>query len=335
MSIRAVRFCLTGLPLFYFGLPFFALPTAAQSPKLAQGYCPQQLGPAIDRIIGQPAVQSGHWGILVQPQNQPAKTLYSLNAEQLFMPASNAKLLTTAAALVRLTPQFQRQTPFLATGQAPTLNTLRVIGQGDPTLNDAKLQQIVMALKAKGIQRIGTLMGDDSGFTGPLLSPTWTWEDIQGGDGLPINSLMLNGNIMKLRLLPQRIGQPLQMQWVSQTPSAALVVENRSKTVGSGAKEYTEVNRAGNQLEILGQLRTGSNPDVVDVPAPNPGMDFLDRFRTLLATQKIQVDQLSLVTEQTPPLPQEWAVSALNFPNLGILLTEANRESNNLYAGCC
>jgi serine-type D-Ala-D-Ala carboxypeptidase/endopeptidase (penicillin-binding protein 4) len=332
MSIRTVRLCLTGLPLFYLGIPFVTPLAVAQSPRLAQSMCPSQLGSAIDTIIRQPSVQSGHWGILVQPQNQPSVNLYSRNADQLFMPASNAKLLTTAAAMVRLTPRFQRQTLFLATGQAPSLSTLRVVGQGDPTLNDSKLQQVVLALKAKGVQSIGTLIGDDSTFQGPLLSPTWTWEDIQGGDGLPINSLMLNGNIIPLRLSPQKLGQPLQMQWVSQTPSATLVVQNRSKTVGAGAREFTEVNREGNQLEIVGQLRVGSHPETVDVPAPNPGLDFLDRFRALLATQNIQVGQLSLITEPMSSLPQEWAVSAINFPSLSDLMTQANRESNNLYA---
>jgi serine-type D-Ala-D-Ala carboxypeptidase/endopeptidase (penicillin-binding protein 4) len=101
----------------------------------AQSLCPAQLSTTIDAILQQPTLRSSYWGILVQDLNSGA-TPYAYNADRLFLPASNAKLFTTAAALATLTPQFQRQTPFFATGQPPALDTLRVVGYGDPTLND-------------------------------------------------------------------------------------------------------------------------------------------------------------------------------------------------------
>ncbi|HEY9827475.1 MAG TPA: D-alanyl-D-alanine carboxypeptidase, partial [Stenomitos sp.] len=190
-------------------------PFVAAAPAVAQSsvskLCSAQLGATIDRIIQQPSLNRAHWGILVQSLRNPSLTFYQRNADQLFLPASNAKLLTTAAALVGLTPQFQRQTPIFATGQAPILKTLQVVGQGDPSFSDQQLETVAAALRAKGVQRIDSLQGDDSLFQGNPIVPSWDWSDIQGGDGLPINSLMLNGNVLNLKLSPQALGQPLRL----------------------------------------------------------------------------------------------------------------------------
>jgi serine-type D-Ala-D-Ala carboxypeptidase/endopeptidase (penicillin-binding protein 4) len=331
ISTQIVSRCLTVSSLISLGMPLIALPTFAQSAPPSQSQCASQLGFAIDKIIGQPSVNTARWGILIQALNNPSSDLYNRNADQLLMPASNAKLLTTAAALIRLTPQFRKQTPFLASGQAPNLNTLRIVGQGDPTLSDAKLEQIAQLLQSKGIRSIGTLIGDDSVFQGPLINPTWTWDDVQGGDGLPINSLMLNGNVMVLQLFPKRVGEPLGLKWRAQTPLATITIQNRSTTVNGAVQKLPEVNQQGNQLEIVGQLSSGAGPENVDVPVPNPGLAFLERFQGMLAARNIQVGRLSLVN--TPiAQPQEWPIAAILFPSLSALIAEGNRNSNNLYA---
>lgn len=332
ISTQIVSRCLAVSSLLSFGTPLITPPTFAQSaPPFQQNQCASQLGPAIDKIIGQPSVRSAQWGILIQALNTPASDLYSRNADQLLMPASNAKLLTTAAAIVRLTPQFRKQTPFLASGQAPNLNTLRIVGQGDPTLNDAKLEQIATLLQSKGIRSIGTLIGDDSVFQGPLISPTWTWDDVQGGDGLPVNSLMLNGNVMVLQIFPQKVGEPLGLKWRAQTPSATLTIQNRSTTVKGSVQKFPEVNREDNQLVVSGQLTPSAGPENVDVPVPNPGFAFIERFQGMLAARNIQVGQLSVVNTPIAPA-QEWPIAAIHFPSLSALITEGNQNSNNLYS---
>jgi D-alanyl-D-alanine carboxypeptidase/D-alanyl-D-alanine-endopeptidase (penicillin-binding protein 4) len=58
------------------------------------------LAPAIETIIKR---YGGGWGILVQ-RLADGETIYNYNADQGFIPASNMKILTTAAALQRLSP---------------------------------------------------------------------------------------------------------------------------------------------------------------------------------------------------------------------------------------
>jgi D-alanyl-D-alanine carboxypeptidase/D-alanyl-D-alanine-endopeptidase (penicillin-binding protein 4) len=70
-------------------------------PAATGGSCVAQLGPRINQLIGKYPTR---WGILVEPLNNRTP-LYSHNADKYFIPASNVKIFTTAAALQRLDPQ--------------------------------------------------------------------------------------------------------------------------------------------------------------------------------------------------------------------------------------
>lgn len=64
-------------------------------------HAPQQctaLSTKIDSIIHQPTFADADWGVVVSPLNGE-EWLYSYHPDQYFIPASNVKLLTTAAAL--------------------------------------------------------------------------------------------------------------------------------------------------------------------------------------------------------------------------------------------
>ncbi len=71
-----------------------------QNPRGSNGVCPA-LEPAIDRLISK---NPSKWGILVESL-QDRRMLYSHNADKYFIPASNNKIFTTAAALQRLSPE--------------------------------------------------------------------------------------------------------------------------------------------------------------------------------------------------------------------------------------
>jgi serine-type D-Ala-D-Ala carboxypeptidase/endopeptidase (penicillin-binding protein 4) len=62
------------------------------------GICPDQLPAAIDQIIQQQTYSTAKWGIHIESINSQM-VLYSHNANEFLIPASNVKLFTTAAAL--------------------------------------------------------------------------------------------------------------------------------------------------------------------------------------------------------------------------------------------
>ncbi|MEB3355442.1 MAG: D-alanyl-D-alanine carboxypeptidase [Synechococcales bacterium] len=65
--------------------------------------CSQDLEGAIDRILDAPTFASAQWGVLVEAIQEPT-LYYDRNSTGYFIPASNIKLLTTAAALQTLDP---------------------------------------------------------------------------------------------------------------------------------------------------------------------------------------------------------------------------------------
>ncbi|MGB5632340.1 MAG: D-alanyl-D-alanine carboxypeptidase/D-alanyl-D-alanine-endopeptidase [Waterburya sp.] len=71
------------------------------------GICSDRIRPIINNIIERPELSQGKWAILVQSLG--GTNVYSLNPDSYMVPASNMKLLVTAAALQKLNPNGQIQ----------------------------------------------------------------------------------------------------------------------------------------------------------------------------------------------------------------------------------
>src|SRR5262249_44082328 len=67
------------------------------------------LAEQINAVLSDPPLERAHWGIDVV-ELESGKTLYSQNPGQLFLPASNTKLFTTAAALKIAGPDYRFRT---------------------------------------------------------------------------------------------------------------------------------------------------------------------------------------------------------------------------------
>lgn len=77
------------------------IPVAPPAQTQPTGTCNAFVAPAIEEVIKR---YGGGWGILVQ-KLADGEVIYNYNADRAFIPASNMKILTTAAALQRLAPE--------------------------------------------------------------------------------------------------------------------------------------------------------------------------------------------------------------------------------------
>src|SRR5262245_25546059 len=77
---------------------------------------PDDLASRIDKVVKGPDYAQAHWGVLVV-DTETGKTLYELNAEQLFAPASVTKLYSCATALCTLGPDHRFKTPVYSRGK--------------------------------------------------------------------------------------------------------------------------------------------------------------------------------------------------------------------------
>lgn len=74
------------------------LPDSIQIDPIAPTVCPIDLAGAIAAIVESPRFATAQWGIVIEPLSE-ATPLYRHNPDASLIPASNIKLLTTAAAL--------------------------------------------------------------------------------------------------------------------------------------------------------------------------------------------------------------------------------------------
>lgn len=131
------------------------------------------------------------------------KTLYSKDGEEPGIPASNLKLLTSAAALKSLGATTRMSTTVLA-GTTPGSLVLRAGGDAMLAEGESKpsavmghagletlARETAVALAKTGTAGPVTLSIDDSLFSGPALNPGWDIEDVNAGEIAPIYPMAL------------------------------------------------------------------------------------------------------------------------------------------------
>lgn len=303
-------------------------------PAMAQvnPVCQTDLAHQIEAIIDRPDFQQSRWGVLVQTSGSNPQTLYDRDSEHRFVPASNVKLLTTAAALTQLGADFRIQTTLYQVPSSTGEAVLQIVGRGDPSFGEAQIEALAQQLIDRNVYQIDQLIANDHYFRGDVINPTWEWADLQTGYGAPATSLMLNQNAIGLTLIPQALHQPLQVKWDDPTEFNHWQIINTSETVAPEAPEFVEVGRDWTQpiLHVQGHLRVGSAAEPVAISVPQPVEHFLDRFQQILASRGIQVKQTAITTDPLPESAQP--IAKLDSAPLSELLQETNQQSNNLYA---
>jgi len=160
-----------------------------------------------NRMLSQD-VARGRVGIKITSLNN-GKVIFENDSEKYFIPASNMKNFTVAAALEKLGPDFRFVTSVYAAAK-PDAN-LRIFGRGDISISTAfnngdyykGIDNLVDKIAAAGVKRIeGDLIGDESYFKGNPVPYTWEWDDVQWYDGAEISALPINNNAVDLIVKP-------------------------------------------------------------------------------------------------------------------------------------
>jgi D-alanyl-D-alanine carboxypeptidase/D-alanyl-D-alanine-endopeptidase (penicillin-binding protein 4) len=166
----------------------------------------------IDSLTSQPDFRNAQWGVLVV-NPRTGDTLYSKNAGKLFMPASNMKIITSAAALTLLGPEYRYRTTFLTDGEVRDSlldGNLLVIGRGDPTVSDRMrgtattvMDALADSLRAHRIRQItGSLARVGNAFPDSIYGYGWEWDDLGEYYGAGVDELIFNEGMAPTTLRP-------------------------------------------------------------------------------------------------------------------------------------
>jgi D-alanyl-D-alanine carboxypeptidase/D-alanyl-D-alanine-endopeptidase (penicillin-binding protein 4) len=328
-------------------LGILSLPARAQAP-FSETAAATQLSAAIEDTIDAPSFRGAHWGIHVV-NLRTGTVLYSRNPDHNFVPASNVKLLTAAAGLAQLGPDFRYTTRVYADGPV-TDGTLQgnliVRGAGDPTIggyeqrNDPTqvFRQWADSLKAQGITHVaGNIVGDDDRLDETPLGHGWSWSDISYAYAAQIGALVFNENTVDLTVRGRRVGQPARVTWEPFNTEYVTVV-NRSRTVPYSTEEDEEYQRLMGTNTI--HVQTQVHPNGVEsesITIANPTLYFAHVLRQVLLEEGISVSGQAADLDETATTIQYGAgpvrrVASYTSPPLSAIVQTLNHESQNLYA---
>ena len=301
-----------------------------QADAALAGMCRAELPRKIDAIVNGYTLEGSDVGILIEDANPDTRTLYARRAQEKFVPASNVKLLTTAAALHNLGPNYSIRTSVFGRPNSASQD-LYVVGRGDPTFTSYQINLLANQLKQQGITRVNSLTAVDNFFKGPAANPYWDADDYRAGYGAPANSLILNRNELGYTLFPTRTGQPLRVVWDRPEFVRGWRIENNSRTISSGGEFIDSGQKPGQKvMQVRGQLYAGSASENASIAVLDPGSYFAEQFQQSLNAYGIR-SAAGKVSSTNPP---EGLVelAAIQSPPLRAFIDPTNLYSVNIYA---
>lgn len=264
----------------------------------------------MEAILASSEARRGFWGIEVVRLSD-GRTLYSRLSKELFQPASNLKLFTTAAAIEKLGPDFVFRTTVesLAAPDAEgRVGDLVLVGRGDPNLSgrvlpyqhkaewqmpgDAAFQALADQVAAQGVRKVtGNLVLDDSYFLHEPHSHGWTLEDAQWGYAAPVTALAYNDNALRLCIQPETAVGERARVWLE--PFADhFQLNNRVETAMPRTPRQIFVERAcgSKRLDVWGQIPLGEKTAEDWVAVADPLQLIGELFLRVLKARGITVE---------------------------------------------
>ncbi|MDH3205086.1 MAG: D-alanyl-D-alanine carboxypeptidase/D-alanyl-D-alanine-endopeptidase [Gemmatimonadota bacterium] len=316
----------------------------------------EELQSRVAGVFGSSGLPGATWGAMIVSLDS-GDTLFALAPDSALTPASNLKLLTTAAALRILGPEFRFRTYVLTDGTVAggvVDGDLVLYGTGDPGISDRFYQQkddafqlLVDQLEALGIHTVtGDIVGDASFFTGPLRPPGWDPRDLNDHFTAAVSALSFNENVVSFRVVP---GAPGEAPSVTTVPAhSGMEVVNNAETVAGQARPRLAILRDDplDPVRVEGRIVAGTRDVWREMTVSEPARFAAATFRAVLEERGITLqgglrtvedpDQ-SILGRQNVGAPaygkREARVLARHVSQpLTAYLDIINHESNNLFA---
>lgn len=270
----------------------------------------KDLGKEIAAALSQPPLSRAHWGVDVVDL-ETGKALYSQNSDQLFLPASNAKLFTTAAALAIAGPDYRFRTTVEAEGKIDANGRLPgdlvIFGRGDPNISGRVLpyalktqrtpphtqilEEMADQVARNGLKIVGgDLIGDDTFYAFERYAEGWAWDDLQWIDGAPVSALTFNDNVVFVNVLPGE--HPGDKAVITVEPETTYYeLDNRVVTSSVGVPKRVGIHRdpGSKKIVLWGSLPLGDAGMKEPMSIEDPAEFVAQLFRTMLERRGITI----------------------------------------------
>ena len=275
----------------------------------------------VEAVLRRTDAARAYWGILIVDADT-GETLYELNSDQYFAPASNAKVFTTALALATLGPDYRLRTTLESKGTLRSdghlSGDLLMIGPGDPDISNRKfpysvrveregpaeepLAEMADRAVAKGLREVdGDIVADDTYFPYDPYPAGWTVGDPFFKFGAPISAIDFNDNTVTIEVQPgPRMGEPAT---VLTEPRAAIDTMSYELATGpaGGESEFAVVRQPGPKFILLrGTIPLNASPVKLDLAMTEPAETSALALKQLLEARGVRITG-GVRTEHAPP----------------------------------
>jgi len=316
-------------------------PAAAQQPGTLQ----QRVGAKLAE-----AAPGTRFGLVVA--DEQGRELIAIAPDERFIPASNTKILTTAAAFATLegldAPDRSGGASVRLEPEGRGAPDVVLRGGGDARLSSAAECQVnCLAALADAVaartRAVDDVVGDDSLFPDQRWSLGMSWNNMATRSGTAASALTIDDNELHLRVLPSEPGRPPRLEL-----PAYYDVDNRAVTAAAGKTDLSYDRMPGSfLLRLWGTIAADAEPQLLRLGIDDPAHYAAWRMKEMLQARGVKVGgQVEArhrplrpaddpeVRNGAPPArpPEPDAIARLEPPPLAEDLVRINKVSQNVHA---
>ncbi len=318
-----------------------------------------------DAVFKASGYEGAHWGLLVVDA-KTGKTVYELNPDQLFCPASVTKLFSCATALVDLGADYRFQTPVVRRGEVESDGTLKgdliLVAQGDLSLggrtapdgtllyrdNDHTYAggglsgEIVAGNPLAGLEYLARKVKDAGikSVTGDVLIDDRLFEPASSTGSGPsrLTPILVNDNLIDVVVTPGKTAGELAT-WKLVPETSFVSIDARVETTAEGKAPSLSLRSVGpRRFSLRGHLPVGHAPVIKVYEVEEPAAFARSLLIETLLKQGVRVNTSALGDNNSDHLPSRAEVKALpkvaqyDSPPLSEFIKIILKVSHNLHA---
>lgn len=314
---------------------------SAPTPSSAQSII---FSPEIVQTIENSKAYDAFWSVIVR--DSTGKILEGYNFDKLIHPASNLKLLTSAAILDELGADYTYTTGMYGYGYQEGRiwqGDIIIKGVGDPSISGEYynkdrfhvFDKFYTALDTIGITRInGNLIGNDALFDQQPYPKGWNWDDLSFYYGVEVSALSFNNNAVDLTVnADKEVGETPGIQWFPYDTDYVNFINEQVITPSN--TEYDEFYQRilGTNTIILRSKVPQNYVEKESLSVMNAPMFFMDTFRKYLQYGGITLGGRIIIDEQKQQFEGSRYSLLSSHESVPVqdLLKQINKESSNFY----
>jgi len=274
-------------------------------------------------------------------QSEQPKIVFRHNSDIPLIPASNLKLVTTAAALEKLGPDYAFKTLLIKRG-----DDLVIVGDGDPTFGDVEMLRKVgwdvdtifkswaENLKKLGITSVNNVLVDDSIFDQQFVHPSWPADQLHKRYVAQVAGLNLNANCIDFYLKVNGSGSKVSYG----TVPATSYVQVDNECVGGNQNAVWLSRVLGSNTVVLKGEVPRSNIEPISVTIEDPSLFAATVLAETLKSNGIEVrgkvDRDRTIREKVgrQAWSEDFKLIGMHSTRVYDVVSRANKDSMNLYA---